>query len=189
MLKRYDTASASWVDVESVKRFDTATNSWVDAQSVKAYDAASASWVEKLYKYFTKQSEKLKEGRSSYTITDNGVDAKLYASMYDNEDFVTFSIMGLNLSSPTVKFNFDVIYGAPRVIFTVYSGQSSQLASVNLEGISGDRAFEQTYAGNTIYGFSFTFCTSLGEGFHDLSSHECAITDFSAGGIKFKFKE
>lgn len=188
MLKRYDTASASWVDADSVKRFDTATNSWVDAESVKAYDTPTQSWIEKWYKNFTKQSEKLKD-TSSYTLLDNGVEASLYASMSDNEDFVTFSIMGLNLSSPTVKFNFDVVYGAPRVIFTVYSGPSSQLASVNLEGISGDRAFDQTYAGNTIYGFSFTFCTSLGEGFYEHSSHKCSITDFSASGIKFKFKD
>lgn len=185
MLKRHDKTTNSWVDAEIAKRHDKTTNSWVDVQSVKTYDSATQSWVEKMYKYFAVSNSKLKD-TSSYSILDNGISASLDANMSDNDDFVEFSVMGLNLQNPTVKFNFEKVRNYPKVYFDVYTGPTTSLADIVL---SESQAYEQNFNGYTIYGFKLTFSTSLGQGFLDSISNEGKVTDFTAGGIKFRFQE
>jgi len=157
MLKRYDTASASWVDADSVKRFDTATNSWVEAESAKAYDAATASWIEKwrAYRYITLQAFSANSG-SSYNIRDNG--KELYVAVRgDSEDYFNFFALDLNIpNAQKFSFTFAPDYWDCLVQYQVRSGN----VVIATGFLSKDNAgvVERTLGGNyTVTQVQFTF--------------------------------
>lgn len=184
MLKRYDTASASWVDVESVKRFDTATNSWVDAESAKAYDKTSQSWVEKwtAYEYLTLQAYDASTG-SSYSLRDDG--KELYVDINgDSEDYFNFIALDLNIpNAKKFSFTFTPDYWDCLVQYNVHSGN----VVIATGFLSKDNAgvVERTLGGNyTVTQIKFTFSRPTSP-----VAIQCgaSISDVMCDNVKFKF--
>ena len=184
MLKRYDTASASWVDAESVKRFDTTLYAWVDAESVKTYDAPTQSWIEKWYKFLALVASKQESSSSSYAITDNGL--SVTCSVYGtSDDFFRFEVDGLNIpAGSTLSFNYEPSTWDCAVVMNAYNG-TLRLYNIVLDPGVNKGLFEcvpsNTYAVTEIVFEFYTPSTQLSY------TRSTTISNVQCGTAKFKF--
>lgn len=103
-------------DPEIVKRYDSASDTWVDCQFAKRYDTASKSWIEiwTAVKWMSQMNNTLKSGTIAGTISDTG-HGKGWAIWYfnggDNDGgSVTYYLDG-NFVNPIISFDYDGWFG------------------------------------------------------------------------------